>query len=127
MFDLKAPHRRNFWKRLPLHVKFPIQLAVPIMTVVIISMLVSYFTATQGLHDQRLNSFVSLLSERGQAMEDWIEDVNADMEILSKGQSTREALLAFNQAWLFLGGGQRKRCIRFTSRAILIRSVKKTS
>jgi len=95
----------SFWNRMDLKWKMPLQIAVPTIIIAIAVSCVSFFQASQALVHQRDAAFNYLIHAKVEALEVWLEWVEADVDILSEDQAISEATAAFTKAWDELGGG----------------------
>ncbi|MDU8912421.1 methyl-accepting chemotaxis protein [Aestuariicoccus sp. MJ-SS9] len=103
MAEQNTVKKRSMWRRMSIRHRFPIQIAVPTLLVVLAAMHFTDHQASSALYQERIAKFHSVIEGRRIALTEWAEGIEEDLRILSTGFATRDALTSFSQGWVFLG------------------------
>ena len=96
-------NRRNRWRRMKIRHKFPILVAVPTLSMMIIVATLSYLKASDALEEQQSLAFTNLLEEQAGTLESWIATAHRDVAVLATGKAAQDAIVAFGEGWMALG------------------------
>lgn len=97
-------NRRNRWTRLSLRYKLPIVIGLPSIVMVMAVSVLSIYQASRALEEKRVIAFQDLLAEKASSLEEWLHQIEVDIQMLAGDLATREALLDFATAWDAMGG-----------------------
>lgn len=95
-------NRRNAWRRLRLKYKMPILVGVPTLILMIIVSISSFASARKALDEQRDIAFQHLLDSKTAQLEQWLNDVQTDLELLGSANLAQDSILAFSEGWTAL-------------------------
>ncbi len=95
----------NFWSRLTLNWKMPIQIAIPTLAIAVAVSLFSYFQASKALDERREASFESTLHQYSHGLKTLQEETVEDLLLKAEDRTVVEAVKLFTMAFERIGEG----------------------
>lgn len=93
----------KFWSNLRLSRKLPLMIALPTIFLTVASGVFYAWQAGEALKNNRETAYLTLLEERGQALNNWLTDLESQAYTMSVSQVVISAIRDFGNSWYSLG------------------------
>ena len=94
---------KKFWSGLRLSRKLPLMIGLPTIALTVASGVFYAWQAGDALKTNRETAYITLLEERGEALDNWLADLESQAYTLSVSQVVISAIRDFGNSWYSLG------------------------
>jgi methyl-accepting chemotaxis protein len=93
----------KFWSGIRLSRKLPLMIALPTIFLTVASGVFYALQAGSALKENRETAYITLLEERGEALDNWLKDLESQAYTMSVSQVVISAIRDFGNSWYSLG------------------------
>ncbi|NIZ12802.1 methyl-accepting chemotaxis protein [Phaeobacter sp. HF9A] len=94
----------RFWKNTAMSLKLPVTIAVPAIVLLLVAGSVVTIRAVSEFSDEQRVAYRTLLNERANALETWLNDLNAEVGALALNGSVNLGIKDFGRGWMPVDG-----------------------